>query len=123
LDRGDRQIERVLEVLAVVTSGAGPDLREALALDAFHLGRNTAAVIITPSSSRDWHEGARHLQRRGVQVAVIGLDAASFVQQPSDENTLALLEGAGIPVLRMKCREPLAQILESGPDARYAQRR
>jgi uncharacterized protein (DUF58 family) len=123
LDRGDRQIERVLELLAVVTKGAGPELKEVLSLDAFHLGRNTAAVVITPSGSRDWHEGIRHLQRRGVQVAVIGLDAASFEEKPSDEDTLALLEGAGVPVLRIKSREPLAQILESGPNARYAQRR
>lgn len=123
LDRGDRQIERVLELLAVVTEGAGPELKEVLSLDAFHLGRNTAAVVITPSGSRDWHEGIRHLQRRGVQVAVIGLDAASFEEKPSDEDTLALLEGAGVPVLRIKSREPLAQILESGPNARYAQRR
>jgi uncharacterized protein (DUF58 family) len=123
LDRGDRQIERVLELLAVVNAGAGPELKEVLSLDAFHLGRNTAAVVITPSSSRDWHEGVRHLQRRGVQVAVIGLDAASFEEKPSDEDTLALLEGASVPVLRIKCREPLTQILESGPNARYAQRR
>jgi uncharacterized protein (DUF58 family) len=123
LDRGDRQVERVLELLAVVEAGAGPDLKEALALDALHFARNTAAIIVTPSSSRDWHEGLRHLQRRGVQVAVVGLDAASFEHEPSDEDTLALLEGAGIPVMRIKCEEPLAQILETGPDARYAKRR
>src|ERR1700737_1292888 len=78
LDRGDRQVERVLELLAVVRAGSGPDLKEALALDAFHFGRNTVAIAITPSNSRDWHEGMRLLQRRGVQVAVVGLDAASF---------------------------------------------
>src|SRR5579884_280976 len=121
LDRGDRQIERVLELLAVVTAGPGPELKEALALDAMHFGRNTVAIVIRPSTSRDWHEGVRHLQRRGVQVAVIGLDTASFENKPADEDTLALLEGAGIPVLRVKARESLAQILESGsPDARYA---
>jgi uncharacterized protein (DUF58 family) len=121
LDRGDRQVERVLELLAVVRAGPGPELKEALALDAFHFGRNTVAIVITPSSSRDWHEGLRHLQRRGVQVAVIGLNAASFENKPPDEDTLALLEGAGIPVMRIKCGDPLAQILESGsPDARYA---
>ncbi len=70
LDRGDRQLERVLEMLAVVEAGSGPDLKEALAMDAFHFGRNTVAIVITPSSSRDWHDGLRHLQRRGVQVAV-----------------------------------------------------
>ena len=123
LDRGDRQIERVLELLAVVTAGAGPELREALALDALHFGRNSLAVIITPSDSRDWHEGVRHLQRRGVQVAVVGLNAASFEDSPADEDVLALLEGAGIPVARIKRGDSLVQALESTPQGRYAQRR
>ena len=120
LDRGERQIERVLEMLAVVEPGSGPDLKEALALDAFHFGRNTVAIVITPSTSRDWHESLRHLQRRGVQVAVVGLDAASFEDRPVDEDTLALLEGAGIPVLRVKCKAPLTEALERVPEAQYA---
>lgn len=123
LDRGDRQIERVLEMLAVVKPGPGPDLKEALAMDAFHFGRNTVAIVITPSNSRDWHEGLRHLQRRGVQVAVVGLDAATFENRPADEDMLALLEGAGIPVLRVKCEASLTEALEQVPEARYAQRR
>lgn len=123
LDRGDRQVERVLELLAVVQAGPGPDLKEVLALEAMHFGRNTAAVVITPSHSRDWHEGVRHLKRRGVQVAVVGLDAASFDDRPDDEDTLVLLEGAGIPVMRVQAHEPLAQILESGPSVRYAAQR
>src|SRR5207237_3540392 len=109
LDRGDRQIERVLELLAVVEAGPGPDLKEALATDAFHFGRNTVAIVITPSASRDWHDGVRHLQRRGVQVAVVGLDAASFENAPPGEDKLALLEGAGIPVLRITNGESLTE--------------
>ena len=123
LDRGERQIERVLELLAVVGAGSGPDLKEALALDAIHFGRNTVAVVITPSNSRDWHDGLRHLQRRGVQIAVIGLDAASFEKKPADEDSLALLEGAGIPVVRVKHEDDIAQVLESGPTVRHTQRR
>ena len=92
-------------------------------MDAIHFGRNTVAVIITPSNSRDWHEGLRHLQRRGVQVAVIGLNAASFNNTPTDEDSLALLEGAGIPVMRVQCGEDISQVLESGPNARSTQRR
>jgi uncharacterized protein (DUF58 family) len=120
LDRGERQVERVLEMLAVVEAGSGPELKEALALDAFHFGRNTVAIVITPSNSRDWHESLRHLQRRGVQVAVVGLDAASFENRPPDEDTLALLEGAGIPVLRVKCEASLTEALERKSEARYA---
>jgi uncharacterized protein (DUF58 family) len=120
LDRGERQIERVLEMLAVVQAGSGPDLKEALALGAFHFGRNTVAIVITPSASRDWHESLRHLQRRGVQVAVVGLDAASFEDRPADEDTLVLLEGAGIPVLRVKCGASITEALERKPEAHYA---
>jgi uncharacterized protein (DUF58 family) len=120
LDRGERQIERVLEMLAIVESGSGSDLKEALSLDAFHFGRNTVAIVITPSTSRDWHESLRHLQRRGVQVAVIGLDAASFEDRPVDEDTLALLEGAGIPVLRVKCKASLTEALERVSEAHFA---
>src|SRR6266705_1383690 len=53
LDRGDRQIERVLELLAVVVAGLGPELKEALTMDMFHFGRNSIAMVITPSNSRD----------------------------------------------------------------------
>jgi uncharacterized protein (DUF58 family) len=124
LDRGDRQIERMLELLAVVRAGPGPDLKEALALDAFHFGRNTMAVIITPSTSRDWHDGVRHLQRRGVQVAVVGLDRASFDESIArDEDMLALLEGANIPVLRVKSGSSISEALEKDPEARFALRR
>ncbi len=112
LDRGERQIERVLEMLAVVRAGAGPDLKEVMALEAIHFGRNTMAIVITPSTSRDWHEGVRHLQRRGVQVSVVALDAPSFDNRPVDEDTLALLEGANIPVLRVKSGASISEALE-----------
>src|SRR6266568_6262520 len=123
LDRGDRQIERVLEMLAVVRAGSGPELKEALALDAIHFGRNSVAIVITPSTSRDWHDGLRHLQRRGVQVAVVGLDAASFDNRQPDEDTLALLEGAGIAVLRVKNGVSLTEVLERGPELGNGYRR
>jgi uncharacterized protein (DUF58 family) len=123
LDRGDRQVERILELLAVVKAGPGPDLKEALALDALHFRRNTVAIVITPSNSRDWHESIRHLQRRGVQVAVVALNATSFAHEPEDEDTLTLLEGAGVPVMRVRSEEPIAHVLESGSELRVMQRR
>jgi len=123
LDRGERQIERVLELLAVVKSGSGPELKEALALDAIHFGRDSVAIVITPSTSRDWHDGVRQLQRRGVQAAVVGLNAASFENKPDDEDTLALLEGAGVPVMRIKRGDSLSEMLERSPETRYARLR
>lgn len=123
LDRGDRQVERVLELLAVVTAGPGPDLKEALSMDGFHFGRNAVAIVITPSNSQDWHGSLRHLQMRGVQVAVVGLHAATFNGQPADEDALALLEGAGVPIIRVNKGDAIAQALESGSDAYAVKRR
>jgi uncharacterized protein (DUF58 family) len=123
LDRGDRQIERVLELLALARAGDGPTLREALTLDAFQFGRNTVAIVITPSNARDWHEGVQQLQRRGVQVSVVGIDAVSFGGRPSGEDALALLEGAGVSVVRVKYKDSLAQVLESGSDTSLIGRR
>jgi uncharacterized protein (DUF58 family) len=118
LDRGDRQIGRVLELLAVVRAGNGPSLHEALALEALQFGRNAAVIVITPSDLHEWHESVEQLQRRGVGVSVIGLNAASFEHSSKhsspDEDPWALLEGAGISVLRIKCHDSLPQLLEGG---------
>lgn len=114
LDRGDRQIERMLELLAVVKVGRGQNLKEMLAMDAFQFGRNSIAMIITPSNSGDWHENLRHLQMRHVQVVVIGLDAASFDLQPPEENRLASLEKAGVSVMHIRCGDDIPSILEGG---------
>ena len=112
LDRGDRQIQHILEMLAVIRAGLGPELKDALAMDAFHFGRNAIAIVITPSNTRDWHESLRHLQLRGVQVAVVGLVAASFEEQPTNEDTLTLLEEINIPVMRVHWGEAIPAILE-----------
>jgi uncharacterized protein (DUF58 family) len=114
LDRGDRQIECILELLAVVRSGWGPGLKEMLAMDTFRFRQNSIAMIITPSNAADWHESLRHLQMRRVQVAVIGLDAASFDQRLPDEDKLALLEKTGVSVMRIHCGDAIPSILEGG---------
>ena len=123
LDRGDRQIERVLELLAVARAGDGPSLCESFVLDAFRFSRNAVALVITPSNSRDWHEGVQHLQRRGVQVSVIGIEAASFEGRSPDQDNLALLEDTGISVMRVRCKDSLVQVLECGSDASFIRRR
>jgi hypothetical protein len=57
-------------------------------------------------------------------VAIVGLDAASFDENiPSDEDTLALLEGANIPVLRVQSGSSISEALEKDPEARFALRR
>jgi hypothetical protein len=117
LDRGDRQIDRLLEVLAVAHAGSGPSLAEALALDGLHFARTTLAIVITPSWYDDWQVGLRHLQRRGVKTAVISIDPSTFDHLPSSTRALNSLIDLGVPTLLVKRGDPLLRVLEQGPIA------
>ena len=74
LDRGERQLDRVLELLAVAHATRRVSLTEALATQETRLARNTVLVVITPSTELDWPEALHHLQRRGVRPLVILMD-------------------------------------------------
>jgi hypothetical protein len=43
---------------------------------------------------------------------MIGLDAASFEQQPPDEDLLALLEKTGVPVIHIRYGDVIASLLK-----------
>jgi len=115
LDRGDRQVERILELLACVHAGPGPSLSEALAIEGMHFGRNTVAIVITPSWHDDWQEGLQQLRRRGVKTAVIAIDGSSFDDVPSNERAVDILISMGVPTMVIRRGDPLVHVLEEGP--------
>jgi uncharacterized protein (DUF58 family) len=115
LDRGDRQLDRILELLAVAQPSEWTPLSETLAMEAVRLARNSALVLITPSTDPDWPEGIRHLQRRGVHTMVVALDGNSFdPQRPDNARVLDLLIAAGVPVVTARRGDDLAAVLGQG---------
>ncbi|MGZ3582082.1 MAG: DUF58 domain-containing protein [Ktedonobacterales bacterium] len=116
LDRGERQLDRVLELLAVVHPQENVPLTQALALEETRLARNTVLIIITSSTSPDWPAGLHHLQRRGVRPLVISLDPYSFDERYGDNSRISdALIAAGIPVIPVQRGDPLVHVLEQGP--------
>jgi uncharacterized protein (DUF58 family) len=116
LDRGERQLDRILEMLAVSHATHDVSLAEALANEETRLQRNTVLVIITPSSALDWPQGVHHLHRRGVRPFVILLDPHTFNEELGDnQRTHDALVAAGIPVIGVRRGDPLVHILEQGP--------
>ena len=77
-DRGERQLTRIYEMLAVTQAHGSIPLAEVLAAETMHLSRNTTAIIITPATDAEWVAAARHLMARGVRVTVVLIDPASF---------------------------------------------
>jgi uncharacterized protein (DUF58 family) len=115
-DRGERQLDRALEVLAVVHPKRSEPLARALASEETRLARNTVLVVITPSTELDWPEVLHHLQRRGVRPLVILLDPQTFDEQVgSNWRAREALVTTGIPHIVVRRGDPLVHVLEQGP--------
>lgn len=77
-DRGDRQIQKLLESLALVRATGHVPLAEVIAAESTRFGRNSTLVVITPSTAEAWTHSLQHQTHRGVRAMAIVLEAATF---------------------------------------------
>jgi uncharacterized protein (DUF58 family) len=115
LDRGERQLDRILETLAVAHPTESLPLVEALAAEEAKLPRNTVLIIITASTDLSWPAGMAHLQRRGVRPLIILLDPHSFDERVGgNARAHDALVASGVPVIPVRRGDPLVHVLEQG---------
>lgn len=114
LDRGERQLDRALESLAVVRADHHYPLSTALAELEMRLSRNTALIVITSSVNLDWEQQLGHLRRRGVRPAVVLLDPSTFDERSGGVTRVVnALDDAGVPSITVRRGDALARVLES----------
>ena len=77
-DRGERQLSRIYEMLAVTQAHGSIPLAEVLAAETLRFSRNITLIIVTASTTPDWVGVAHHLAGRGVRVTAIIVDPHSF---------------------------------------------
>jgi uncharacterized protein (DUF58 family) len=77
-DRGERQLTRIYEMLAVTQAYGSIPLAEVLAAETPRMGRNTTVIIVTPSIELEWVAVTRHLLDRGIRATAIIIDPGSF---------------------------------------------
>jgi uncharacterized protein (DUF58 family) len=94
-DRGERQLSKILETLAVIRGEGKIPLAQAMAAEGLHLVRGTTIIVITPSTSRDWVAASRHLERRGLRVIAVLIAPDSFGGEKGMEEVMAELVAAG----------------------------
>ena len=87
VDRGARQHQKVMQLLAAVQPVGSTPLRDLLTDTLPRLRRGMTAVVITPSLDRSWIRPLTALRTRGVATVVILLDPSAHDQ--------ASLEGSG----------------------------
>ncbi len=77
-DRGARQRQKIMQLLAAVEGDGRTPLAEALLTGLPRLRRGMTAVVVTPSNDRQWVRALTGLRGRGVAAVVVTLDAASY---------------------------------------------
>jgi uncharacterized protein (DUF58 family) len=97
-DRGPRQYQKVMQLLAAVTPNGDRPLGDVLIEGVGRLKRGMSAIVITPSLNREWVRPLNGLRGRGVVTVVILLDAPAFaaaerrdagLPEPDDESAAA----------------------------------
>jgi uncharacterized protein (DUF58 family) len=110
-DRGERQLTKVLETLAVLSAVGQVPLQEMIRAEAQQLARGTTVIIITPSTDLSWVLSARQMERGGLRVVAVIVDAASFGGPEGSEMLANQLLGIGTATYLVKCDEKLEQSL------------
>lgn len=110
VDRGERQLGRFLESLAVIRAEGRVPLAEVIAAEANQLGGGSTALVITPSINTSWVGAVRDLKRRGIDVVAVHLEASTFADAPSSLEVTASLAASGVPSYLVKNGVPLEDV-------------
>jgi uncharacterized protein (DUF58 family) len=98
-DRGRRQYQKMLQLLASVQADGQRPLLDVLIESLPRLRRGMTAVVITPSTDRSWIKPLSGLRGRGVSSVVVLLDAPAFTRVAEGPATPEQ-EDAGLRAMR-----------------------
>ncbi len=110
-DRGHRQFQKSLELLAVIHAGSSTSLERVVMSEEVRVGRGATAVIVTPSTDERWLAACRLLAAKGVSVIAVLLEAESFGSKQSSYVLVSFLAAWGVPIYLVKRGDNLAQAL------------
>lgn len=112
-DRGGRQLNKILESLAVVQTEGEMPLEALVEVQARHLPRGSTAVIITPSTSDSVFRTADVLLRRGLRPVVVLIDGSTFGGEDNPDELISSLEFLGVPICRVAFNDDLSKVLSN----------
>lgn len=96
-DRGERQLSKILETLAVVQAEGAIPFGQLIATEAIRLSRNDTILAISPDPDPSWLRALREMRRRGVHSMAVVVNGRSFTPGKSYLPLFNELEITGIP--------------------------
>jgi uncharacterized protein (DUF58 family) len=112
-DRGPRQAERILEVLALVTASSTLPLSAMLSAETSRFARSSTLIVVTPSTAESWARFCQALGGRGVHTTAVLIEAATFGQAPLTLLLVSSLAAAHVPTYLVKRGDRLENALSS----------
>ncbi len=110
-DRGERQLNKLLEALAVVEADGAFPFAHLISTDGIRLNRNDTVVAISSDPSRDWAIALQQIQRRGVNSVAVVIDGSTFGRAVDYTPLLIELEASGISTYRIQRDDAIEQAL------------
>jgi len=96
-DRGGRQLNRIFDLLAVVSADGRLPLGRLLEREAPLFRRYDTVIVVTPSDRPEWVAAAHALALRGVKIVPFLVDRDSFIDQATRGDIRALVAARRIP--------------------------
>jgi uncharacterized protein (DUF58 family) len=110
-DRGGRQLDKILEALALTKANGQIPFAGLLASQCRHLPRGSSVVLVTPSVREDMALIVDQVLRLGLRPVVVLLDADSFKGAPGTDRLAASLSSLGVALAVIANGDDIGQAL------------
>ena len=110
-DRGERQLSRLLEMLAVVESDGIQPFAPFIASETARLNRNITLLLISPSAEPDWVRFAQDARRRGLHLIAVLIDGSSFGVHADFGRVVGELTASGVTTFVVRQGDDLRAVL------------
>jgi uncharacterized protein (DUF58 family) len=113
-DRGQRQLVKLLEELAVLRADGSEAIAGVLAAESDRCTRNAAVLVVTPSIDERWPAVLRQMRDRGIQGGAVLLEPSTFGDAASSLLMVGVLASCGVPAVLVKRGDDLMQAMTAG---------
>lgn len=122
-ERGQRQLGKLLELLAFVRAEGKMPLRALVEAQIPHIARGSVVVLVTTSLTKDLAGSVEQILWRDLRPVVVVVDANSFDADGQDipdvGDAFARLKGRNVPVVIVQRGDVLKAVLETGFSKSY----
>lgn len=112
-DRGERQMNRILETLSVLRAEGQVPLADMLHAESHLFPRGTTIIVVSPTTREQWGTASRQLARRGLRVVTVLVDPSTFGGRRSNASLATVLQANGMVTYMVQNGDDLTAVLST----------